>query len=162
MSYTLLQNANLGPSRANLTGSTGVGYTVLDETGAVITARTTSGVYQLASGSGIYAALVTFPDNFKGQVLWDAPATGSLQKVFAAEDQNYLGNNPKVDDIYTQLILVSGSVDFIRHIEGGRWKITSNQMVFYKDDNTTVVATFDLYDQFGSPTDNEVMERRRA
>ena len=162
MSYTLLQNANLGPSRANLTGSLGVGYTVLDEMGAVITTRTTTGVYQLASGSGIYGALVTYPDNFKGQILWDAPNTGSLNQVFAAEDQNYLNNNPKVDEIYTQLILVSGSVDFIRHIEGGRWKITGNQMIFYKSDNSTVVATFDLFDQFGTPTDNEVMERQRV
>ncbi len=162
MSYTLLQNANLGPSRANLTGSTGVGYTVLDETGAVITPRTTVGVYQLTSGSGIYAAFVTYPDNFKGSILWDAPTTGSLNQIFAAEEQNYLDNNPKVDEIYTQLILVSGSVDFIRDIEAGRWRITGNQMVFYKSDNTTVVATFDLFDQFGSPTDNEVMERRRV
>lgn len=162
MSYTLLQNANLGPSRANLTGSSGVGYTVLDETGTVITPRTTAGVYQLASGSGIYAAPVTYPDNFKGQILWDAPSTGSLNKVYAAEDQNYLNNNPKVDDIYTQLILVSGSVDFIRHIEGGRWRITGNQMIFFKEDNTTVVATFDLFDQFGSPTEDEVMERQRV
>jgi hypothetical protein len=162
MSYTLLQNANLGPSRANLTGSGGVGYTVLDQNGAVIIPRTTAGVYQLASGSGIYAAYVTYPDNFKGQILWDAPTTGSLTQVFAVEDQNYLNNNPTVDEIYTQLILVSGSVDFIRHIEGGRWKISGNQMTFYAENNSTVIATFDLYDQFGSPTDNEVMERRRV
>lgn len=162
MSYTLLQNANLGPSRANLTGVSGVGYTVLDETGAVITARTTVGVYQVATGSGIYAAFVTFPDNFKGQVLWDAPSTGSLNQIFAIEEQNYLQNNTKVDDIYTQLIMVSGSVDFIRQIEGGRWRITGNQMIFFREDNTTVVATFNLYDQFGSPTEDEVMERQRV
>lgn len=162
MSYTLLQNANLGPSRANLTGALGVGYTVLDDAGATITPRTTVGVYQLATGSGIYGALVTYPDNFKGQILWDAPLTGSLTQVFAAEDQNYLDNNPLVDDIYYQLLLVSGSVDHIRDIEDGRWKITGNQMIFYKADNTTVVATFDLFDQFGTPTENEVMERRRV
>ena len=134
----------------------------MDETGAIVSPRTTAGVYQLTPGSGIYAALVTFPDNFKGQILWDAPATGSLTQAFAAEDQNYLDNNPLVDEIYTQLILVSGSVDFIRKIEGGRWKITANQMIFYAEDNSTVVATFDLFDQFGTPTDNEVMERRRV
>lgn len=160
MSYTLLQTANLGPSRVNLTGALGVGYTVLDSAGATVTARTTTGVYQIAPG--IYSAPVIFPDNFKGQVLWDAPATGSLVQVYAAEEQNYLQNNPTVDIIAAQLTLVSGSVDFIKKIEGGRWKIVSNQMLFYDETNSNLVATFDLYDELGSPTNDAVMERRRV
>jgi len=159
MSYTLLQNVNLGTKYTNCTGSSGVGYTIYDETGAVVTARTTSGVYQLAPG--IYAANVTYPDNFKGQVLWDYPES-ALPAAYAVEDQNYLNNNPLVDQIYTTLQIVSGSVEFIRSIEGGRWKIVADQMIFYKDDNVTEVARFDLYDQYGSPTNDAVMERRRV
>lgn len=82
--------------------------------------------------------------------------------AFATEQYNYEENNPKVDLIYDQLILVSGSVDFIKKIEGGRWKIANNQMYFYAEDNLTPVATFDLYDEVGTPTNDAVMERRRV
>lgn len=55
-----LRNVNFGRTRANATGSTGVGYTIMDVSGSVVSPRTTIGVYQLESGSGIYAAYVTF------------------------------------------------------------------------------------------------------
>lgn len=53
---------------------------------------------------------------------------------------------------------------FIKHIEGGRWRITGNQMVFYEDDNTTEVARFDLYDKDGELTSDmaKAYERRRV
>lgn len=53
---------------------------------------------------------------------------------------------------------------FIRHIEGGRWKIdkSSNQMIFYKKDNIIEVARFDLFDSAGQPASDNVFERRRV
>jgi hypothetical protein len=56
------------------------------------------------------------------------------------------------------------TVNFIRHIEGGRWKIDTalNQMVFYDETNAVEVARFDLKDSAGDPTHENVYERVRV
>lgn len=51
---------------------------------------------------------------------------------------------------------------FIGDIEGGRWRIVSNQMIFYKSDNTTEVARFNLFDSDGNPAMENVFQRQRA
>jgi len=50
-------------------------------------------------------------------------------------------------------------INFIQQMGSGRWKIESNQMIFYKDDNTTEIARFNLFDNLGSPTMDAVFER---
>ncbi len=51
---------------------------------------------------------------------------------------------------------------FSAGIEGGRWKIENNQMIFYESDNVTEIARFDLKDGNGLPTESNAMERVRA
>jgi len=51
---------------------------------------------------------------------------------------------------------------FIKKIESKRWKIVDNQMVFYDDDNTTPLITFDLKDKSGVATESNVFERMPA
>lgn len=63
---------------------------------------------------------------------------------------------------HTDGTAVKTKTGFIADVEGGRWKIVNNQMIFYKDDNITEVARFDLFDAAGSPTDDAVMERKRV
>jgi len=55
--------------------------------------------------------------------------------------------------------IIWADVTFIKAIEGGKWKIASNQMIFYDDDNTTVIATFNLFDSAGSPAMTEIYKR---
>jgi hypothetical protein len=147
MTLTQLRNVNFGRTKANATGSSGVGYSLLDSDGNIINPRTTSGVYQLISGSGIYAASITFPDAFHGQLLWDTGSTFTTT-FYAVEQYNVEENNPNVDKIYD--------------ISFGRWKIVGNQMQFFKEDNVTLVATFDLFDDLGNPTMDQVFERRKV
>jgi hypothetical protein len=52
--------------------------------------------------------------------------------------------------------------DLVFNVEAGRWKLESNQMIFYEDDNLTEIARFDLFDSGGSPTMENVYERRRV
>lgn len=160
MSLQQLRNVNFGKNRANATGSSGVGYTLLDVSGSVVVSRTTADVYQLAPSSGLYAAYVTFPDNFRGQIVWD---TGSVfsSTEYATEQYNVEENNPIVRDIHTAVLNMSSSVEVIRQFSEGRWKIENNQMLFYDKDNVTLIATFDLYDAFGAPTEDAVYERVR-
>jgi len=90
---------------------------------------------------------------------------GSLS---ASDRYQFAGNENFVDDIWDEPAsnhVVSGSfgnmINFINDIQGGRWKIVSNQMIFYKDDNTTEVARFNLFDDGGNPTMSSPFERYR-
>jgi hypothetical protein len=164
MPVSQLRNVNFGQTRANVTGSTGVGYTVMNHVGTVVIPRTTSGVYQLTSGSGLYAAFITFPDSFRGQVLWDCPAiTGSggniLSQSFATEQYNYEENNPKVDETWQMVNDVTGAINMLYDMQFGRWHIVNNQMLFYGPDNSTLLAVFNLFDDNGNPTMDAVFQR---
>lgn len=163
MSLSQLRNVNMGPNRANATGSTGVGYTVLDAAGAVVTPRTTVGVYQLTSGSGIYAAYISFPDAFRGQVLWDTGVSAFPTASYATEQYNVEENNPNTDNIWGTVQAITGSIQLLRDMTAGRWKIDSstNVMSFYKEDNVTLVAQFDLFDDLGNPSSDAVFERTK-
>jgi len=48
---------------------------------------------------------------------------------------------------------------FLKDMIGGRWLIENNQMKLYKDDNVTLVRTFDLKDINGDPSMKDVYER---
>lgn len=156
MALSQLRNVNFGRTRLNATGSTGVGYQLLDTAGTVVSSRTTAGVYQTAPG--IYAAYVSFPDDFRGQVLWDT-GTAFLTASYATEQYNYEENNPKVDSVYNVVTSMTGTLNSIYDIQYGRWRIVGDQMIFYKDDNATEVVRFNLFDDAGNPTMDAVFER---
>ena len=128
----------------------------MDVTGSVSIPRTTSGVYQTAPG--IYAAYVTFPDDFRGSIVWD---TGTIFSTtsYASEQYNYEENNPRVDYVAQKVDQMSTTIGQLYDIQYGRWKIINNQMIFYKDDNSTEVARFDLYDDSGNATMDAVFDR---
>lgn len=50
-------------------------------------------------------------------------------------------------------------VGVIRQVETGRWKIENDTMIFYDDDGVTPILTFDLKDQAGAPSMENVFER---
>jgi len=54
------------------------------------------------------------------------------------------------------------TLQFLADIEGGRWLIKDNQMIFYKSDNVTEVARFDLFNSAGLPSEDDVVERVRV
>ncbi len=159
MSLSQLRNCNFGRTRLNATGSTGVGYTVLDTTGATVTARTTAGVYQ--SAPGIYAAYITFNDGFNGQIIWDT-GTAFAPVEYAAEQYNVQENDPKVAATHAIVTQMSGTIASLYDIQFGKWQIVSNQMIFYKEDNVTEVARFDLFDDANAPSMDAVFKRVRA
>lgn len=159
MSLSQLRNVNFGRSKSGATGPTGVGYQLLDPAGAPASSRTTVGVYQTAPG--IYAAYVSFPDNFRGQILWDT-GTAFPTTFYATEQYNYEENNPKVNDIYDVVTAMTGTLNSIYDIQFGRWRIVGDQMIFYKEDNSTEVARFNLFDDAGNPTMDAVFERTRV
>ena len=62
----------------------------------------------------------------------------------------------------TSLTALLSDIAFIKNIEGGRWKIVDNQMIFYKSDNETEVARFNLYDKQGNLSEENIFERQRV
>jgi len=54
---------------------------------------------------------------------------------------------------------MSGTLGFLYDINFGRWRIISNEMIFYKDDNATEIVRFALKDSAGAPTMESVFER---
>lgn len=64
----------------------------------------------------------------------------------------------------TKIDTMQSDVTEIKNYTNGRWKIdtTTNQMIFYQDDNVTEVARFDLLDEDGNPTSLNPFERQKA
>lgn len=126
-------------------------------------------------GDGIYKYSFT---EYSGTLDYAIRADGTVS-LPAGERYQFSGNDNFVDDIWneplsfhTASIYPSGStgsahvtmgeaLGFIRDIEGGRWKVdtATNEMVFFKEDNVTVVARFNLFNQFGAAATDNVFER---
>lgn len=141
-------------------GSTSINYSLYSSSNALIDGPTTVGVSEVGTLTGVYAANISFPDDFHGTILW---SSGGADPVFVSEQFNVEENNPKIDQIHSAVIVIGQDLSFIKDIEGGRWKIdkATSQMVFYKSDNTTVVATFQLKDEIGNPSFAAPFERAR-
>ena len=160
-----LRSVEFGKFRTGQAGA--VTYEIQDVYGNVIFGPTSSGIYELASGSGCYAADITFPDNFNGSVLWECPpVTGSyngntfvLTSSFATEQYNVEENDPKVASTWSMVNYITGSIEALYDQAFGRWQIVNNQMLFYAPDNTTLLATFNLFDNTGAPNMTNVFQR---
>ena len=59
---------------------------------------------------------------------------------------------------YTNLDTFGGKLNFIKSMESGRWKIESNQMIFYDEDGDEL-QRFNLKDASGNPTNDDAYER---
>lgn len=64
----------------------------------------------------------------------------------------------------TELRELSANVELIKQAEFGRWKIdaTNKQLIFYKEDNVTEIARFDLFDLENNKAITNVIERKRV
>ena len=131
--------------------------------GSLVRARSAIGVYEIGPLTGIYGANITFPDQFNGTVLWDTGQGDST--VYASEEQNFTNSAvalaPEIQSIKDVL---STDLVFVKDMIGGRWCIDHEafQMVFYKGDNTTEIARFNLRDKNSNPSFLSVFDRNRV
>lgn len=79
---SVLKVVSFGSSKGGLAT---VGYTVYGIDGAVIATRSTAGVVEIGTSTGIYAAPIIMPD-YDAIVLWD---TGEGTPKYATEDYQY-------------------------------------------------------------------------
>ena len=50
----------------------------------------------------------------------------------------------------------------MKSIEGGKWEIKNNQMIFYAENNTTELARFNLYNDAGVLAEESIFKRVRV
>ncbi len=137
----LVKTVNFGKGLSDRVGN--VFYSIYDSLGSADTFRSSTGIYQLGTGTGVYGAQLTLNQSFSGSILWEVTASnGNI--VFANEE-------------------VETDQKVTRHFTNGRWLIDENthEMIFYQEDNTTEMARFDLKDKDGSATFQDVFERIR-
>jgi len=138
MALSIIKTANLGTSMSGQTGS--VNYTLYWPSGNTYSARKTTGIYEVVASSGIYGVNISVATDFSGSIVWDVTGTS----VYAVESIE--------EDVNSR---------FNRLINTGRWEIdaSAKQMIFYKDDNTTEIARYDLKDRNGNASFTEVFDR---
>ena len=113
----------------------------------------------------------------KGTVITDdetprtvSPVSGSVEVVFQVTSQGIqlpgagLSESDKTDignKVWTNISGsdVSTKVDFVRKVEGDRWKITGSQLIIYDVDGSTELKKFNLKSKTGQPTEQNVYER---
>lgn len=109
--------------------------------------------------SGIAYAVDQRLSEFHGSGSWEGISGGASASEVAAA----------VWDVQMSAHTISGTtagsfLSFIRTIEGGGWKIddTTNEMIFYKEDNVTEIARFNLFDKNDNPASEDVFRRDRS
>ena len=161
MPVTNIKTVNFGKSKTGLAGT--AGYTLYSADGTVSQLRTTTGVYEFGT-SGIYASEITFSDTFHGTIFWDVTSADG-NSVYASEEYNATSAvTSYLEPISSDIVSVKSDVEFIKNIEGGRWKIDKklNQMVFYGINSDNEIARFALKDANGKPSCTSVFERVRV
>lgn len=101
----MLRVVNLGPSKAGLST---VGYAVYGVDGSLLEARSTAGVVEIGSSTGIYAANVTLPD-YDCIVLWDCGtatprySTEDYQHQITSINESVSGSTDQIQKIYNSI-----------------------------------------------------------
>jgi hypothetical protein len=138
----LVKSVNFGSGKGSLST---VGYRLVNKNGSLSGSRVTSGIGEVLSNAGIYSASIHFTSTFSGSILWD---TGESTPVYATEDYN--GTDFKIERT--------------KDLTAGRWKIDEDtkQMIFYKEDNTTEISRYNLFDESGAASVSSVFDRRKV
>ena len=134
----IVQTSNLGKSLGGISGS--IRYALYDTLGASIVSATNTGIYELGSETGLYGVQLNLSTQFSGSIVWSVNGNSN---VYAVEEV-------KIDQ------------KMARYIHTGRWLVdeSSNEMIFYQDDNETEIARYALFDRNGNSSIDELFERR--
>ena len=133
----ILQTANLGKALGNISGS--IRYALYDTLGTQKVSATNTGIYEIGSDTGLYGVQLDVSTQFSGSIVW---SVNGNTNVYATEE-------------------VKTDQRMARYIHTGRWEVdaSAKQMIFYQDDNDTIIARYDLFDRDGQPSIDEVFER---
>lgn len=137
----IIQTSNFGKSLGGLKANTEI--SLYDTLGNIYATEnySSSSIYEIPVGSGIYGSELTVNTLFSGSIVWTVTDGGG--------GSHYATEEVKVDQ------------KMARYIHTGNWIIDENtkQMVFYADDGVTEIARYDLKDRDSNASINEIFER---
>ena len=100
--------------------------------------------------------------------VWESPTLAPGQYVAHYEVTDGAVTYPLDEDLIVrdfalQSTLVASAADIalIRAIEAGSWVMAANQIIFY-DEGGTEVARFNVFDEAGLPSMDDIFSRRRV
>lgn len=126
-------------TQAPLTGQTPTFSSYMDETGLALTHPAITEL-----GGGLYKFTPTLVVNHGIVYMIDGGASAAPR---------YQYNFIRPEDYYEDFIIS------VKKMFLNRWKVVGNQLLVYDDDKTTVLFTFNLFDDAGSPTMLRIFER---
>jgi hypothetical protein len=123
-------------------------------------------VYAVTGAGEVEALAVTPLVQVAGTGTWRLrwEPTGLAVGQYVAEYRmtDILGQTCVVqEDVAVHDLALQADLDLVRKVETGRWKIFANTMVFY-DELDNPILTFNLFNEAGIPSMDEVFERRPA
>lgn len=144
---------------------------VLNPDGSIKTniSTATVRVYHLASGVEVIdlipTSLIQVGTTNTWRYVW-APASLTAN-TYTAEytliDDTSLttitGEDITVGYLESNISALQSDITIIKNIETGKWAIVNNQLLLYGPDNTTLIATFNLFDSEGNPTSDSPTSR---
>lgn len=101
-------------------------------------------------------------NNIHGDLIGVSSDVIDVKNAVANIDSDLGAVAADVTDIKGDVAMLVADVQFIKDIEGGKWEIKNNQMIFYKSDNVTEVARFNLYNDINQPAMEHVFRRNRV
>jgi len=133
----ILQTANLGKGYSGIASN--IRYQLFNTLGSSVLSVRNTGIYELGSSTGLYGVQLDLSTQFSGSIVW---SINGNTNVYATEEV-------KIDQ------------KMARYSQTGRWEVdkTEKQMIFYQDDNTTVIARYNLFDSAGNPSVTDVFDR---
>lgn len=138
---------------------------ISDFTGVVRTDITSVSVrvFKRVSGSEVDSLSSTAMTN-AGSGKWYYSWSSTIVVGEYIVEHTVTDNASVVYKIYENLTVgyLQSDVQFLLDVEGGKWQIVANQMIFYKQDGITEVMRFNLFDSSGNPTMDAVAKRVRV
>lgn len=113
-----------------------------------------------ASATAAISASISVDATAIAAAVWDEQLASHLTSGSAGWTIDRIDTS--ITNVSSTLGYMSGSLRSLYDMNFGRWKIVTNQMVFYAPDNVTEVARFDLFDDVGNPSMDAVFERKKV
>ena len=121
-------------------------------------------IYRISSGSEVDVLASTSLSQVEStnvfRYVWEPTslAIGQYHIEYSLTDTD-LYETLQTEELSVLNVPLWSDFELVRKVNQGRWRITGNQMIFYDEDDTTPILTFDLFDLAGNPTMTNVMER---
>jgi len=139
----------------------GIGTLIDNSTGAPVDSSELSNPTTIAAiiddtlstvhGDGIWES--------SGDADWTPAERKQIRDALGVAGDKVTASGGQLQNIKSVINVVSSSVETVRQVSVGRWRIVNNQLILFKDNGTDVLVKFNLKNSAGQPSTQEVYER---